>query len=191
MANGPPAWLSAETVLLEVIRPDQQSGVATLDRTTGAITVTDAQGFGPSPTRDGSQVAVLGTSGVVIAEATGWLAGDPIDAPALAPPVDSTVLDVALDGDGTRLAVVYAASSGAAASVVILRRDGAVWESVTTIPVAGDEVVSIDWLSRPPLSQGPPTWASPVMRPARPAVRLRQAPQIVRRRSIPAPLRAA
>ena len=146
MANGPPAWLSPEIVLLEVIRPDQQSGTATLDRTTGAITVTDAQGFGPSPTRDASHVAMVGTAGIVIAEAAGWLAGDPIAAPALAPPVDSSVLDVALDADGTRLAVVYAASSGAAASVVILRRSGAAWESATTVPVPGDVVVSIDWL---------------------------------------------
>ena len=146
MANGPPIWLSTEVLLLEVIRPDQHSGIATLDRTTGVVTVTDARGFAPSATRDGSRVAVAGPSGVVISEATSWLGGDPVDSPALAPPADSSVLDVALDADGTRLAVAYAASSGGAASVVILRRVGTVWETMSTIPVLGNDVVSIDWL---------------------------------------------
>lgn len=147
MSNGPPSWLGPDLLALEVIRADQHSGIATVKSTTGEMTVTDAQGIAPSATRDGGRIAVAESpSGLVITDPGTWLAGGPDNAPGISPPADSTVEDVALDADGTRLAVVYAATSGVSSSVVILRLEGAVWQSLSSIPFPGDAAVSIDWL---------------------------------------------
>jgi hypothetical protein len=147
MANGPLSWLQPDELALEVIRPDQHSGIATIDPTSGAITLTDARGIAPSATRDGSQIAVADTSsGLVVTDRATWLAGGPADVPGIPGPADSTIQDVALDADGTRLAVVYVANADGSASVAILRLTGTTWENVSSIPVAGDAPVSIDWL---------------------------------------------
>jgi hypothetical protein len=144
--NGPPAWFGPNLVALEVIRPDDHAGIATVSPATGDLTLTDAEGIEPSVIRDGSRLAVIGPSGVATTDAAGWLAGAPADAVALSSPADSTVLDVALDADGTRLAVVYAANSGTSTSIVIFRLVESVWQSASTIALPGDAAVSVDWL---------------------------------------------
>jgi hypothetical protein len=144
--NGPPTWFGPNLVALEVIRPDDHAGISTIDPATGDLTVTEAEGIEPSVLRDGTRIAVVGPSGVAISDVTGWLAGVPAEAVELASPADSTVLDVALDADGTRLAVVYAANSGASTSVVTFRLVESVWQSASTIALPGDAAVSIDWL---------------------------------------------
>jgi hypothetical protein len=145
-ANGPPTWFGPELVVLEVIRPDQHSGIATIDPTTGDVIVTPAQGIEPSVTRDGGRIAVAGPSGLVIVEPATWLAGGLVDAEAIALPAGSSLLAVALDADGTRLAVAYSASPEASSSVLILRLDGSVWENVSSITLPSATAVSIDWL---------------------------------------------
>jgi hypothetical protein len=146
-SNGPPSWLGPDLLALEVIRQDQHSGIATVHPASGEVTTTEAQGIAPSATRDGSRIAVAETpSGLVTTDPATWLAGGPGDAPGITAPAESTVQDVALDADGTRLAVVYTANSGASSSVVILRLEETVWTSVATIPIPGDEPVSVDWL---------------------------------------------
>lgn len=144
--NGPPAWFGPNLVALEVIRPDDHAGIATVSPATGDLTLTDAEGIEPSVIRAGSRIAVIGPSGVAITDAAGWLAGAPADAVALSSPDDSTVLDVAIDADGTRLAVVYAANSGTSTSIVIFRLVELVWESASTIALPGDAAVLVDWL---------------------------------------------
>lgn len=148
MSNGGPSWLGPRLLALEVIRSDQHAGIATVDPTTGEVVVTDARGFAPSATRDGARIAVLDatTDVVAVMDPTDWLAGVAGDDPGIAPPKESSVQDVAISADGTRLAIVYGASSGAASSVVMLRLSGAAWESETSIQVPGDGAVSIDWL---------------------------------------------
>jgi hypothetical protein len=147
MANGPPSWLRPDQLALEVIGPDQHSAIATIDPASGAMTVTEAQGIAPSATRDGSQIAVADTpSGLVVTDPATWLAGGPVAVPGIHGPDDSTIQDVALDADGTRLAIVYVANADSSASIEILRLTGTSWESVASIPVAGDAPVSIDWL---------------------------------------------
>jgi hypothetical protein len=148
MANGPPSWLGPDLLALEVIRPDQHSGIATVDLATGDVKVTDAQGFAPSATRDGGRVAVIdATSGLVtITDATEWLAGVPKAALEVSSPAAATIEDVALDADGTRLAIAYAADSGASGSVTILRHAATTWQTESTIPINADARVSIDWL---------------------------------------------
>jgi hypothetical protein len=145
-ANGPPSWLGPDSLALEVIRPDQHAGIATFNLGTGEVAVTDARGIEPSATRDGSRLAVASSpSGLVITDPATWLGGGPVDGPSIEPPADSAAEGVALDADGTRLAVVYRAASGAA-SVVMLRLVGSAWESVSTTPIDGDAAISIDWL---------------------------------------------
>jgi hypothetical protein len=113
----------------------------------GAFTVTDAQGIAPSATRDGSRIAVADTpSGLVVTDSATWLAGGPAAEPGIPGPADSTIQDVALDAEGTRLAVVYVTNADASTSVEILRLTGTAWKSVSSIPVAADAPVSIDWL---------------------------------------------
>lgn len=148
MANGPPSWLTGEQLALEVIRPDQHSGIATVNATTGDVAVSDAQGYALSATRDGGRIGVVdSTSGSLrIAGLSSWLAGIPDDAPEITSPGESSIQDVAIDADGTRLAVVYAASSDASSRVAILRLTGTEWKTVASIPVQSDTVVSVDWL---------------------------------------------
>lgn len=115
---------------------------------TGEVTVTDAHGIAPSATRDGSLIAVAdaGSGLVVIADAASWLGGGKLDAPGIAAPTDAAVQDLAIDADGTRLAIVYSAVSGVASTVVILRLNGSVWETFMSLPIRDDAAVSIDWL---------------------------------------------
>lgn len=110
--NGPPTWFGPNLVVLEVIRPDDHAGIVVIDPATGDVTVTKAEGIEPSVIRDGNRIAVVGPSGVVITDAAGWLEGAAAEAVALSSPDDSTILDIAIDADGTGLAVVYAANSG-------------------------------------------------------------------------------
>jgi hypothetical protein len=146
MANGPPSWLRPDQLALEVIGRDQHSAIATIDPTSGAMTLTDAQGIAPSASRDGSQIAVADTpSGLVVTDPATWMAGGPAAVPGIPGPADSTIQDVALDADGTRLAIVYVAADSSA-SIEILRPTGTAWKSVSSIQIAGDAPVSIDWL---------------------------------------------
>jgi hypothetical protein len=148
MANGPPSWLGPDLLALEVIRSDQHSGIATVHLKTGVATVTDTQGFAPSATRDGSRVAVAETtSGVVrIIDSQDWLTGVPSDALGTQPPKDSTIQDVAINADGTRVALACSANSGASWTVVILREAGPKWDKASSIQIPDDAAVSIDWL---------------------------------------------
>jgi hypothetical protein len=147
-ANGPPSWLGQGLLALEVIRPDQHSGIATVNLASGQMTVTEAKGFAPSATADGSRVAIAGSpDGVVITDTAIWLKGGDAPGSPIRPPAESSLQDLALDADGTRLAVVYAANSGAASTVVILRLAGTVWENVASVPIPGDAGVSVDWLN--------------------------------------------
>lgn len=146
MANGPPAWIGAGMLALEVVKPDQQVGIATLATATGAVAITRASGFEASATGDGSLVAVATDTGAVVRKTSDWLKDahdDGVPVPGLE---GATILDLAIDAAGARLAVVYADPSGASASVVILRRNGPTWDEVTSIQVPGDGPVVVDWL---------------------------------------------
>jgi hypothetical protein len=145
-SNGPPTWFGPDMVVVEVIRPDEHAGIATINPRTGDVTVMDAEGIEPSVTRDGARIAVAGSSGVVVTEPSTWLAGRSPDALAFAPPADSTVLDVALDADGTRLAIAYTVNSAASSSVIILRLVDTVWAATPAIPIPGNTSISIGWL---------------------------------------------
>jgi hypothetical protein len=146
MANGPPAWIGAGTLALEVVKPDQQVGIATLDTTTGAVAIAGASGFEASTTADGTLVAVATDAGAVVRKTADWLAAAPDDGVPVSGPEGATILDLAIDAAGDRLAVVYADPSGTSASVVILRRNGPTWDRVTSVQVPGDGPVVVDWL---------------------------------------------
>jgi hypothetical protein len=146
MANGPPSWIGSGTLALEVVKPDQQVGIATLDTATGTVAITQASGFEASVTGDGSLVAVATEAGVVVRKTSDWLSVAPDGSVALPGSEGTTVLDVAIDAAGTRLAVAYADPSGASATIAILRRNGEAWDQLTSIEVPGDGPVVIDWL---------------------------------------------
>ena len=146
MANGPPAWIGPGMLALEVVKPDQQVGIATLDTGTGAVAITRASGFEASVTGDGSLVAVATDAGVVVRKTSDWLSDAPDFGVPVPGPEGATILDLAIDAAGARLAVVYADPSGASASVMILRRNGPTWDEVTSIQVPGDGPVVVDWL---------------------------------------------
>ena len=149
MANGPPTWLGPDQLALEVIRADQHSGIATVETATGAVTVTDAQGFALSATRDGSRIAVADAiSGLVsIMDRKDWLAGVPSDASGITPPTDTSIQGIAINADGTRLALACSTNTGTSWSVVILGQAGSTWEKATSISIPDDAAVSIDWLA--------------------------------------------
>jgi hypothetical protein len=146
--NGPPLWMSAETVVLEVIRPDQHSGIATVNTATGEVVVTRAEGIAPSVTGDGRRVAVAagGAALIRVGDPADWLAGRELAEANLGSLPETGIDDIAIDADGARLAVVMTDPSGESSSVRIFRLVEAAWVMATTIEVPGEAAVSIDWL---------------------------------------------
>jgi hypothetical protein len=147
-ANGPPTWLGNGLIALEVIRADQHSGIATFDVATRKLAVTDAQGFGLTATSDGDRLALIDPEAGLVATAgvADWLRGGPIEPTGLALPAGATALEVALDADGTRLAVAFLDENGAGTNVALYRQDGGAWVEAARASLAGDAAVGLAWL---------------------------------------------
>ncbi len=106
------------------------------------------RGFALAATPDGRTIAVADdtAAGVVVRDRQAWWAGDPGERGADPPRRDEAVQDVAIDADGTRLAVVYAEGDADAWTLVVGRlRDGR-WETVVSTMLESQAPPTIDWL---------------------------------------------
>ena len=85
-------------------------------------------------------------AGVVVRDLQSWWAGEPGEPDGDPPRRDEAVQDVAIDADGTRLAVVYAEGDADAWTLVVDRlRDGR-WETIVSTILESDAPPTIDWL---------------------------------------------
>lgn len=152
-ANGPPSWLTNDEVALEVVGDDGTARVVSVGvggNADGAAPPDESRsrGFAVAATQDGRSIAVAddAAAGVVIRDRHRWWAGDPGATGSDPPGREEAVQDVAIDADGTRLAVVYAEGDADAWTLVVDRlRDGR-WETVVSTTLEGDAPPTIDWL---------------------------------------------
>jgi hypothetical protein len=121
VAATPPAWVGPDLVAITV--GDASSpGSILVDTTTGDVTDGPAGGRLLATSADGTVVAVVGgDSGdqVVIRSTDGWLAGDGSSIGSIdAPPDIVAPTALALDRDGSRLAIAWLMDGGAVRVVV-------------------------------------------------------------------------
>jgi len=148
-ANGPPSWLTNDDLALEVVGDDGTARVVRVDA--GGSAAPDEsrlRGFALAATPDGRTIAVAddAAAGVVVRDRQTWWRGDPVEPGGDPPRRDEAVQDVAIDADGTRLAVVYAEADPDAWTLVVDRlRDGS-WETVVSTTLESEPPPTIDWL---------------------------------------------
>jgi len=147
-ANGPPSWLTNDELALEVVADDGTARVVRVGA--GGAAAPDesrSRGFALAATPDGRTIAVADddAAGVVVQDRRTWWAGDPGESGGDPPRRDEAVQDVAIDADGTRLAVVYAEDADAWTLVVDRLRDGR-WETVMSTTLESEAPPTIDWL---------------------------------------------
>jgi hypothetical protein len=148
-ANGPPSWLTSDTLALEVIGRDDRSGLIALDTAGGEPDASESHGFALAATPDGRTIAVAddAAGAVVVRDRAAWWSdaeggGDP----GLDPEVTDVVQDVAIDADGGRVAVVYAGADTPEWTLAVYRLGEGRWERITSTEVTSDAPPTIDWL---------------------------------------------
>jgi hypothetical protein len=82
---------------------------------------------------------------VVVDRAT-WWSGGTTGTPVESPAADLAVQDVAIDADGTRLAVVYARGDSSTWTLVVSRFADGRWERAASVDLEGETPPTIDWL---------------------------------------------
>jgi hypothetical protein len=152
VANGPPSWLTSHEIALEVVGNHGSAEVVSVgvggDSDGTAPDESRSRGFALTATADGGTIALADddAAGVVVRDRRSWWAGDSGESEVDPPAVDKAVQDVAIDADGTRLAVVYAEGDSDAWTLVVDRlRDGR-WETVVSTQLDSAIPPSIDWL---------------------------------------------
>ena len=151
-ANGPPSWLTSDEIALEVVGNDGSAEVVSVgvggDGDGTAPDESESRGFALGATAVGKTIALADddAAGVVVRDRRSWWAGDPGESEVDPPAVDKAVQDVAIDADGTRLAVIYAEGDSDAWTLVVDRlRDGR-WETVVSTQLDSAIPPTIDWL---------------------------------------------
>ena len=148
-ANGPPSWLTNDELALEVVGDDGTVRVVSVGA--GGAAAPDksrSRGFALAATPDGRTIAVAddAAGGVVIRGRRTWWKGDHGEPGGDPPRRDKAVQDVAIDADGTRLAVVYADGDTDAWTLIVDRlRDGR-RETVVSTMLESEPPPTIDWL---------------------------------------------
>ena len=101
-ANGPPSWLTNDTVALEVVTLATELAIASVDLPDGDLRPSESRGFAIASTTDGSRIAVAddSTGSIVVRDPVAWWAGDAGD-PGIEPPEGLGVYDLAIDPGGT------------------------------------------------------------------------------------------
>jgi hypothetical protein len=152
-ANGPPSWLTNDEIALEVVGNDGSAEVVSI-RVGGdgdgmaSPDESRSRGFALAATADGQTIALADddVAGVVVRDRRSWWAGDPGESEGEPPAVDKAVQDVAIDADGTRLALVYAEGDSDAWTLVVDRRRDGRWETVVSTQLYGAIPPTVDWL---------------------------------------------
>jgi hypothetical protein len=149
-ANGPPSWLSNDEIALEVVDRDGQAQVVKVaaDDHDAAPVASGSRGFALAATPDGRTLAVADDSahGVVVADRAQWWLGERAGSLVEPPSPDLAVQDVAIDADGTRLAVVYARGDSSTWTLVVSRFADGRWERAASIDLESETPPTIDWL---------------------------------------------
>jgi hypothetical protein len=141
----PPTWIDDDRLV--VITGDTDHPSATIvDATTGRLAE------GPEGSRllaasaDGHRIATMAGRGapVVVRDTSGWLAGDGSSLASIEPPdAGSSAIAIALDDDGERLAIAWAAADG---SVSLAVHGGASdWRRVAAPSIGSAQGAVVAW----------------------------------------------
>ena len=144
--NGQPVWVVPASIAFNVIRADQRSGFVAVDVASGARTDMPTFGFALSASADGSIVALddSATGDARVGARIGLLADGLDGLFRIRAAAGFATTDVALNGDGTRLAIV--SRSDGATSLELLGLANGVWNSGQVLTFDADPVLSIAWL---------------------------------------------
>ena len=145
--NGPPAWIGAGMIAINVIKPDGESGIAAIDSHSGALSDDAIDGRVVAASDDRRHLAVddPANGDVLVGVLDGQALGPLTQVTRLGGPAGSAVDGLSLSPDGGRLAVVRRTEAGAASIEIYGELDQGC-RSVTLVAVAGDGPVSIAWL---------------------------------------------
>lgn len=144
--NGPPSWLGPNTIAVDIIRDAGHSGIATIDVRSGIVTDRPGPGSVVVSSIDGSRLALddPASGAVLIGDITSWEAGAVGTMRRIPGPPTAGIEGLAMNSDGTRLAVVRRSDAGS--SIEILVRVGDDWRSVRTLTRSGDGSFVAAWL---------------------------------------------
>lgn len=143
--NGPPAWIGPGAIGIDVIRPDQASGLSVVEVASGGAMDVTATGSTVSASADGATVAIDDpASGAVMVGARDDVLGARGSPARIASPANSGPDGLALAPDGQRLAILR--RLGSQIRIDLLRLEPTGWEVRQTIAVPGDPLVSMAWL---------------------------------------------
>jgi hypothetical protein len=145
-ANGPPQWLDDMTLLVELTTDSGGPAFVRLALEDGRADPIAGTGDGPALSGDKALVAVAGEE-LLVLPTKAWLAGTTQGSEAIAGPRGG-VIDLALDGNGERLAVAWDDPSGPGATVEVYDGSGDGWIVVSTLHLPGNGPVALDWLDR-------------------------------------------
>ena len=143
----PPAWVGPDLVAISV-GDAADPGSVLVDTTTGEARDGPAGGRLLATSADGTVIAVVGgTAGdqIVIRSTEGWLAGDGSSIGSIdAPPDIVAPTALALDADGSRLAVAWLLDGGAVRLAVHERASG--WRRVFSTDLKDAKGAVVAWL---------------------------------------------
>lgn len=143
--NGPPVWLGRPSVAINVLGLDQHAGFVVVDAASGVVDDLPAAGFSLAASTDGSTIAMNDpASGTALVGTRADLdAGHLAGMTRIPSPPGFAVDDLALSGDGTRLAIVR--RSDEATSLEVLELIDAAWTRRTLLTLGADAILSIAW----------------------------------------------
>jgi hypothetical protein len=152
-ANGPPSWLGNDALALEIVDSDGNAKVVSVAAPGGDGDDVDpieseSRGFAIAATPDGRTIAVSDDAlqSVVVVPRADWWSGASTGAAIPPPTGDVAVQDIAIDADGTRVAVVYAHGDTSTWTLVVDRLANGMWERSTSIELDSEDPPTIDWL---------------------------------------------
>jgi hypothetical protein len=145
--NGPPTWVGPGTIAIDVIKPDGDSAIATIDVASGAVTDDSFAGRVVSAAMDGGRLALddPASGEVLVGAASAGRLDRTAQVTHLVGPPGSGVDGLALSADGSRLAVVRRTDAGLV-SIELYRVLERGWTTVRTLSLGSDAPVSVAWL---------------------------------------------
>lgn len=144
--NGGPTWIGPDRIAVNGIRSDRWSGFVLVDAASGTAAEVTSVGFSVAATADGTSVAVdeSGRGDVYVGLEADWAGGRLDRMTRLSGPDGVGIEGLALNADGSRLAIVRRPDSGMTVEILAAVDRG--WLSVRTVAVGGDDPVSIAWV---------------------------------------------
>ncbi len=144
-----PAWLDDERVAVVVVDPDTVGAISIVDAASGDLTGGPGNVRSLAVSADGAVVAWMSTvdGRLYGSNARSWLAGQEIAALPIEAPSGTTPGSFALDGTGTRIAIVWEDDSGEVATIAVHARTADGWSVVQRFDAPGDDPRAVvTWL---------------------------------------------